>query len=281
MTASIPFDEVADRYDATRGGTRRGRHAAAALLPWMPEGAVVELGVGTGVVAAALADAGRAPVGVDLSLPMLERAAARIPGRVVRGDVRSAPIRRRSAAAVVAVHVLHLVGDLGAAVAEAVSLLRPGGRLLVSGVEGNRVSDDDLAAVDRPLSERHQYPPPAAEAIVSAAAGVGATLVHDGYMDRREFDQTATNAADNLESRAWSWLWKLDDAVWACEVVPVIDALRALPDPDRPRRRWVEWRYLVLEAGAWPTPNRRLSSTHVVDVRRQFRRGRASGRPHR
>ena len=46
-----------------------------------------------------------------------------------------------------------------------------------------------------------------------------------------------TAEADAIERRIYSSLFDVDDEAWARVVVPVIDALRALPDPDRPRRR--------------------------------------------
>jgi hypothetical protein len=163
--------------------------------------------------------------------------------------VLAPPFRRGAAGAVVIVHVLHLVGDLAAAVGAAAALLRPGGRLLVSGIEGDRQSDDELAAIDGDVSLRlRPIRPPAGHDVIGVAGAHGLELVHDGHMPRRSFTQSPTNAAELLESRAWSWCWDLGADVWAAEVVPVISALRALREPGRPRRRWVEWRYLVLEA---------------------------------
>jgi SAM-dependent methyltransferase len=248
-SSSIPFDRVAHCYDATRGGDARGRHTAAAFMPWLPRGLIVELGVGTGVVSAALAAAGRPVIGVDLTWPMLTRARLRLPGQIVQGDVLKPPFRPGSAAAVVAVHVLHLVGDLTAAVGAAATLLQAGGRLLVSGIKGNRESDDELSAIDGDISGRlRPLPEPTGDDIIAIANSHDLSLVHDGHMPRRTFTQSPANAALLLESRAWSWCWELPDDVWAAEVLPAIHALRALPAPDRPRPRWIEWRYLVLEA---------------------------------
>ena len=63
--------------------------------------------------------------------------------------------------------------------------------------------------------------------IVEIARRDGLALIHDGHMPRRSFTQSPASAADLLESRAWSWCWGLSDDVWAAEVVPAIDALRA------------------------------------------------------
>jgi SAM-dependent methyltransferase len=233
MPSSLPFDRIADRYDATRGGVARGWHTAAAFDRWLPSGPVVELGVGTGVVAAALTSERRRPVGV------------------VQGDVLAPPVRPGAVAAVVAVHVLHLVLDLAGAVGAAAGLLRPRGRLLISGIDGNRESDDELAAIDGGLSARFRpIRQPTGAEIIELARARGLALLHDGHMPRRTFTQSPASAAGLLESRAWSWCWDLADDVWAAEIVPVIDALRGLPEADRPRQRWIEWRYLVLEAGS-------------------------------
>ena len=229
MPSSIPFDRIAGRYDAARGGDARGRHTAAAFEPWLPSGPVVELGVGTGVIGAALTKEGRRPVGVDLAVPMLARAAERLPARVVQGDVLAPPFRPGAAAAVVAVHVLHLVGDLPAAVGAAATLLRLGGRLLISGIDGNRESDDELSAIDAEVSARlRPIRPPTGHDIIEVAGAHGLALLHDGHMPRRTFMQSPASAAELLESRAWSWCWDLSDDVWVSDVVPVIDALRAL-----------------------------------------------------
>ncbi|MBV8305279.1 MAG: hypothetical protein JOZ04_13795 [Acidimicrobiia bacterium] len=56
MTSSISFDRIADRYDETRGGERRGQLVAAEIDPYLGPGArILEIGVGTGIVATALA----------------------------------------------------------------------------------------------------------------------------------------------------------------------------------------------------------------------------------
>ena len=66
-------------------------------------GTVLELGCGTGRLSVPLARAGVPLIGIDRSTPMLERAAQRIrrgrlsSARLVRGDIRHLPFRRRFA----------------------------------------------------------------------------------------------------------------------------------------------------------------------------------------
>src|SRR5262245_12002513 len=95
VARSIAFDGgIASRYDATRGGRVRAGNTADAIAPWLRhDGLIVELGVGTGIVAESLTERGFRLVGLDLSAEMLERAAARLPGRVARADVSAPPIR--------------------------------------------------------------------------------------------------------------------------------------------------------------------------------------------
>jgi SAM-dependent methyltransferase len=246
---SIPFDGgIAARYDATRGGNIRARNVVDGVLPWLPEGPIVEIGVGTGIVGATLAARGRAPVGIDLSAEMLGRAASRLPGRLTRADATAPPVRDGVAAGVVAIHVLHLVGDLRAAVGAAARMLRAGGRLVVSGIVGDRQEGDDVSEAHGDIDERlRPLPPPTIEEITAAGAGFGLRLAHDGFLERLTFGRAPNVAAQLLADRTWSWCWDLPDDVWAAEVQPVIDRLRALPEPDRPRPHWMERRIAVFE----------------------------------
>ncbi|MGH9136660.1 MAG: class I SAM-dependent methyltransferase, partial [Acidimicrobiales bacterium] len=154
------------------------------------------------------------------------------------------PMRPSWVAAIVAVHVLHLVPDLDGALDQAVASLRPGGRLLVSGIEGDRLPADEIGAVFGDLDERlRRYPAPTVERLESA----GFALVHDGLMAPLVVQQSPTEAADQLAARTWSWCWDIPADRWRGEVEPVIAALRALPDPDAPRDRRLERRFVVLE----------------------------------
>lgn len=246
---SIPFDGgIAARYDATRGGSVRARNVVDGVLPWLPDGPVVEIGVGTGIVAATLAGHGRAPLGLDLSAEMLGQAATRLPGRLARADATAPPIRDGVAAGVVAIHIFHLVGDRPAAVGAAARMLRSGGRLVVSGIVGDRQEGDDVSEAHGDIDERlRPLPPPTIGEIAAAGAGFGLRLVHDGFLERLSFGRAPNLAAQLLADRTWSWCWDLPGDVWAAEVQPVIDRLRALPEPDRPRPHWIERRVAVFE----------------------------------
>ena len=125
------YDEAeAARYDETRGGIERAQAAAAAVNSLLPDGGggrVVELAVGTGIVAAELVALGNLVHGVDLSSAMLQHAKIRLPGHVAAADAAVLPFADRRCDAVVAVWLLHLLEDSDPVLAEVARVLRPGG----------------------------------------------------------------------------------------------------------------------------------------------------------
>lgn len=139
MALAISFDSVAAVYDAQRAhppavAAQVGRALVELIGPGAP---TLELGVGTGRIAIPLAAAGGRVVGLDLSVEMLrvaaERAAAAgVTLALLRGDAQALPFAAGSFRAALAVHVLHLLPDWRATLAEIARVLGPGG-LLVQG----------------------------------------------------------------------------------------------------------------------------------------------------
>src|SRR5580704_9431833 len=127
------YDDVAAVYDASRGGELRGDNFASELHARLPAGPgpVLEVGVGTGVVALGLARRGRAVIGVDVSAAMLARARARLGPVLVRGDSRALPLGDGSVSSAVSVWVVHAVVPPQAMFSEVARVLRPGGCYLV------------------------------------------------------------------------------------------------------------------------------------------------------
>jgi ubiquinone/menaquinone biosynthesis C-methylase UbiE len=122
-------------YDETRGGTARGRAAAAAVAEVVPPGGtLVDVAGGTGVVSAELARAGWSVLVVDGSLGMLERARLRLPGRVAAGVADRLPLADRCCDVVTLIWLLHLldVPTADRVLAEAARVLRPGGHLVAT-----------------------------------------------------------------------------------------------------------------------------------------------------
>jgi SAM-dependent methyltransferase len=127
----------------THGDVRQlvpGRSWAAwarALGHLLPPLEVADIGCGDGYLTLEMARWARTVVGIDRSDPVLERAKALADRRHVtnaqwkKGDLSRLPLRDASVDVALLSHALHHAADPESAVAEAVRILRPGGRLLV------------------------------------------------------------------------------------------------------------------------------------------------------
>jgi SAM-dependent methyltransferase len=234
--ASISFDRIADRYDESRGGAARGERVATDLESWLAPGRVLEVGVGTGIVAAAVAARGRSVFGVDLSEAMLRRAVDRVGSRVVRADALALPVASGSMDNVLFVAALHAIGDVPGAVAEATRVLRPGGRLLaVHGIPRPDPADDEVARAVAPLTGLREYRSDTPAALDEAAAAASLTPIGTAWVSPVVMAHSPNAVADGIDQRLWSYLWAVDEPTWGAVVVPVVAALRALHEPDRPR----------------------------------------------
>ena len=168
---SLNFDRVAEQYDESRGGAARGERIAADVVAWLAPGRVLEVGVGTGIVAVALRARGVPVYGVDLSTAMLRRAVDRLGPVVLRADALALPVTSGSVDNVVFVAALHAIGDVPGAVAEAVRVLKPGGRLVAVHGVPLRVPADDVAHALVPLAGLRDFRSDTDAVLNEAAAG--------------------------------------------------------------------------------------------------------------
>ncbi|HET8659888.1 MAG TPA: class I SAM-dependent methyltransferase [Micromonosporaceae bacterium] len=231
---SLVFDRVAHCYDATRGGESRGARIASDLEPWLAGGPVLEVGVGTGLVAAPLADRGHPVFGIDLSPAMLALAAARLgTGRLALADARALPVADGAVSTVVFVHALHAIGDVSAALAEAFRVVRPGGRVVAThgGATDEPTDISEAMSPSEPLHTRIDRP----DAVLAAGRATGLALVWTGDTAPTPDREGPRELAQLVRDRAFAWLWEVDDAAWAQYVAPALERLAALPDQDRPR----------------------------------------------
>ncbi len=137
---SVSFDRVADRYDETRARQLTSDAGAAVVELLHSELAgrapCLEIGVGTGLIALPLRDAGVRMMGLDLSAPMLRKLLEKTGGRqsfpLLIGDATRLPFRGDAFGGAVVRHVLHLIPDWRGAIAELVRVVRPGGALLLN-----------------------------------------------------------------------------------------------------------------------------------------------------
>jgi demethylmenaquinone methyltransferase/2-methoxy-6-polyprenyl-1,4-benzoquinol methylase len=139
------FDRIAPRYDLANrvlsGGIDvRWRRRAVRLLDAAPDARILDLCTGTAdLLVEALGNAERRRgVGLDLSLPMLSRAAAKLAGAglagraaLVGGDAQRLPLASGTFDGALVAFGIRNVGDPAAALAEVRRVLRPGGRLVV------------------------------------------------------------------------------------------------------------------------------------------------------
>ena len=131
------FDRVARRYDLTNtvlsfGRDRAWRRATRRALTLRPGERVLDVGAGTGVSTAELAQSGAYAVGTDISLGMLatgRRSRTHVP--LLAGDALALPFPDCAFDAVTISFALRNVADPDAALREFLRVTRPGGRLVV------------------------------------------------------------------------------------------------------------------------------------------------------
>ncbi|MEA2447311.1 MAG: hypothetical protein QOK47_948, partial [Actinomycetota bacterium] len=125
-------------------------------------GPMLEIGVGTGRIAAPLVHAGIPVFGIDLSVAMLGNLVAKhgptlVP--VALADARHLPFPDDTFSNALAAHVFHLIPGWEAAVDELVRVVRPGGRLLVSASgQGRGIFEELLEHMRRLLGDRANRP---------------------------------------------------------------------------------------------------------------------------
>lgn len=250
---SQSFDPIADRYDETRGGEDRGRRFAKELAPMLDASEpVLEIGVGTGLVAQGLQELGQPVLGVDLSMAMLTRAKARIGPRVAAGDARLLPVADGSIGQALSVWVLHVVRAAPEVLRELGRVLRPGGRyVVVPGMAGepedpvNSLIWDMVRKLD-PEGVRRDDPQRLRE--LAPAAGLRFAGAHD--WPPYDYEETPATTLHKLETRSFSVLWDVSDDQWRKVVMPVMDAIRAISAQDVPIKRRSTDRVVVLEKAA-------------------------------
>jgi ubiquinone/menaquinone biosynthesis C-methylase UbiE len=202
---SLTFERIADSYDATRGGEGRGRRFAAELHPFLDLAEpALEIGVGTGVVALGLKEFGHRIIGVDLSEAMLGYARRRIGPRVAAADAMRLPVADSSVAQVLIVWVLHVVGDVAAALGEVGRVLRPGGRFLVVPAMHDEPADP-IGRIIRDMQTRldsRGRRSDEEQRVRSLAAAAGLRLAEARDLRAADYEESPAQAIRKVEARS-------------------------------------------------------------------------------
>jgi ubiquinone/menaquinone biosynthesis C-methylase UbiE len=139
------FDEWPEKYDQwfeTPIG-RLVREYESRLLLEMAQPSqgelILDAGCGTGVFTLDLIAAGSAIIGLELSLPMLQRAGKKAAGatfRMVQGDMRQLPFVDGSFDKTISVTAIEFLEDARGGVAELFRVTKPGGLIVVASLNG-------------------------------------------------------------------------------------------------------------------------------------------------
>jgi ubiquinone/menaquinone biosynthesis C-methylase UbiE len=218
---SVGFDRAAAYYDLTRGFSPEAFDALMEVLvrELGGRGRCLEIGVGTGLLALALAERGVPMVGADIARPMLEQLVAKSGGSapfpLLQADATRLPFRDGSVGCAVFRHVLHLIPDWRGALAGVVRSLRGGGRLVI--VEGTFHQGSWWELVSRFLSEAGDIPfgvgldprqmATAHEELLALGARGGEIASIPDHTR-----ETTGEFLDQMEAGMHSWTWRTEEA---------------------------------------------------------------------
>ena len=243
--SSSSFDRAAEFYDRTRSIGMDALEASLDLLEkeFSGRGRVLEIGVGTGMLALPLAERGFDLVGLDLSAGMMEKLAEKAGGRapfpLVRGDATLLPFADGAFGGGYVRWVLHLIPRWRDAVAEACRVVGPGGVILVE--PGSYLGRwEGLWLAMR-------------EVLGSEAEHIGLDMVRrpgeldDSFADvearRRDLpeivyrdDEPIAQYFDDVKRKVYSWTWRVPDERLAMAV--------------EVGKRWVIERHGALDVGS-------------------------------
>jgi ubiquinone/menaquinone biosynthesis C-methylase UbiE len=221
VSESVSFDRAAEFYDRTRAITDETMAKNVELLTaeLAGRGRVLEVGVGTGLLALPLHEAGVELVGLDLSAPMLaklvDKAGGRPPFSLALGDATRMPFADAAFGAAYLRWVLHLIPTWRDALAEMVRVVSPGRVILVNlGAYGGerleiqrRFADLTGASVDPVGLGWGEF-----DTLDRAMERLGARPRELPEVHEAAFDSLA-DFLEGIEESRYSWTWDLPDDV--------------------------------------------------------------------
>ena len=234
---SRSFDKIVDRYESNRGGEARGTRIAPDLAELLHHrSSLLEVGVGSGVVAKPLQELGFRVFGIDIAQQMLARARDRIGNSVVRGDAMNLPFSTGSIEQIVCAWMLHTVEDVGAVMSEIARVLGPEGRCLVVEVKPSPGNEDSGATVIRDLQIELGLAPSRRDVRTYArtADEAGLSVRQMLTSGPHRYETSLADTAAEIETRFSSWMWDVPDESWTRATAPVLERLRERPDLELP-----------------------------------------------
>jgi SAM-dependent methyltransferase len=232
-------DGVARAVTALLAGELRGR------------GRCLEIGVGTGLVALPLADAGIPMAGLDLSRPMLaklvEKAGGTSPFPLVQADATALPFADDRFGGAVVRHVLHLVPGWRTVVAELARVVASGGVILMTRGDIPTVwresTDRFIELVGEPsfFQALTAWDPAALDAEFAGHGARARSLPPVPELVQQSLETFLTQMADGLHS----WTWEVEEGrrrEAAAEVRRWAEERYGSLDPPGSRDVAIEWR---------------------------------------
>lgn len=218
-SGSISFDEAAEYYDRTRITDPEAIRAAVDMLDRElgSLGRILEIGVGTGILALPLAERGREVVGLDLSRAMMRELISKSGGvrpfALVQGDATRLPFADASMGGAYARWVLHLIPDWRSSVGELCRVVGLGGRVLIEadaygiqcGSLYRRFMDETEHAAPAGLDVRAGY-----RDLDDAFAASGAAA-RDLPAIVAKAETSPNRYLDRVTERLYSWTWRIPD----------------------------------------------------------------------
>ncbi len=236
----ISFDRAAEYYDSTRAlPAGVAEKIVTALLTYTQETSgsspahMLEIGIGTGRIAAPCLTQGYTITGIDLSWKMMKKLRQNLVLKgghfqgallgLAQADATRLPFDQNSFDAVLAVHVLHLIKEWQKVIQEAKRVTNPGGSLILGydgrsptspiallrekfdeillsyGVSNKRILKRDYSDVDEYMQDEG--------CAISECSGA-------------EWTSSTTVAGDleKLNQRIWSSTWDIPDDIYAASI---------------------------------------------------------------
>lgn len=221
MTSSVRFDRAAQFYDRTRAVDDAAMARTIELLTdeVRDRGRVLEVGVGTGLLALPLQATGVDVHGLDISAPMvakvLEKAAGRVPFPIALADATAIPFADATFGAAYLRWVLHLIPEWPRVLAEVVRVVAPGGVFLANlGAYGG-----PRLEIQRRFGEITGVPTTpvglawgAQDELDAEMRRLGAA-VRELEPVRQGDEETIRSFLDEIRDNLFSWTWHVADDV--------------------------------------------------------------------